>query len=374
MSDPVIDAVAICMQARLPCNIEGAPGTGKTSITKAIVGRMGETAHTVILSVRDATDQGGLPSIAIDPQTGEKYVVMVPPAWARNVKKDGKGVVIFDEFTTANGVVQNSALRVVNERYAGDTYLGDEVSFVLISNPPQYSVAVNELIPTMANRLLHFSWPFKPRDWTEASRKGFPAPEIPRVSSCWRELLQVYRIYYTEFLDSRPELALKWPEQISAQSGAWPSPRMWDQLAHALAAAESAGHGPKSKVASVLCDAAIGEGPAKEFRSWFVNRDLPDPESILSNPKGAAVPTRQDQQMVTLASVAATAVRPHAKLVERYRAAWAYWSRVCGDKPDVGFSAARILAFHAPAGIERDIPPEISKVIPLLQKSGINLG
>jgi Ni2+-binding GTPase involved in maturation of urease and hydrogenase len=63
VSDPVIDAVAICMQARLPCNIEGAPGTGKTSITKAIVGRMGETAHTVILSVRDATDQGGLPPL-----------------------------------------------------------------------------------------------------------------------------------------------------------------------------------------------------------------------------------------------------------------------------------------------------------------------
>jgi MoxR-like ATPase len=116
-----IQAMRVALVARVPVLLWGAPGTGKTSTTRALAAAMGIPCETVIASIREPSDFAGLPVV------DGVSVLFAPPRWAEQLTAAGRGVLFLDEISTAPPAVQAALLRVVLERTVGDLQLPDDV-------------------------------------------------------------------------------------------------------------------------------------------------------------------------------------------------------------------------------------------------------
>jgi MoxR-like ATPase len=365
-------ALQVCLLARVAVFLWGEPGIGKTATTTAMAEVLSEMMWTVILSIREPSDQGGLPVIRPDGS-----VWMAPPGWAKELEKEGHGIVYLDELNVAPPTTQNSALRVVQEGQAGDQKLPDETSFVAAGNPPETNVGAYNLTAAMANRFVHINWPLNYEAWCNGMISGWTVPPTIKLHPRWKMKIAEKRGFVSNFISARGgELLHAKPDDPGAQGKAWPSPRMWTTWATLWAACESAGHDVESEVARVLCAGCVGEAAATEFFTWIVNLDLRQPEEYLADPLGVPLPTRQDQIMATLSAVAAACLsrEGHARpaQIKRYRSAWRVMGRILKSTADVAIPAARILAVNMPTEIEKDLPPEIEEILPILEEAEID--
>lgn len=369
MSNDHMIATQICIQARCPVFLWGAPGVGKTAVLEEIAPALGERLWTVILSLREPSDQGGLPIIRPD------GVSMHPPLWAAELKQEGHGVVFWDEFNTAPPNTQSSALRVIHGGMAGDLRLPMATSHVAAGNPAWMVAGGYDLTAAISNRWTHLNFPLPPAEWCNGMVSGWPEQQIARLPSRWQDSAAADRGLLASFIKRRPELLLALPKGAKLQGGAWPSPRMWSRVALLLTAAGAAGFAKKSSVARLLIEGCVGEAAALEFTKWFTDLDLRDPEEYLADPMGTPLPERQDQIMATLDSVAAAALdtgRGEKALVDRYYRAWRVIGRVMKNKGDVAIPAGRVMAQNMPKGVERSLPEELDDLFPIMDKAGID--
>src|SRR3954470_24566681 len=100
-----VAALAVAVSARVPVLLWGAPGTGKTSVVRALADRAGLPCETVIASIREPADFAGLP-VVISNVDGPSAVELAAPRWALRLAEAGAGVLFFDEVFTAPPAVQ----------------------------------------------------------------------------------------------------------------------------------------------------------------------------------------------------------------------------------------------------------------------------
>src|ERR1700735_4273062 len=131
--ESVGEALSISVQAGVPVLLWGSPGTGKTSVVRALGESLGWPTEVVIGSIREPADFAGLPVVI------NGAVQMAPPLWARRLAEGGHGLLFLDELTTAPPAVQAAMLRVVLERVVGDLALPEGVRIVAAANPPEAS-------------------------------------------------------------------------------------------------------------------------------------------------------------------------------------------------------------------------------------------
>jgi hypothetical protein len=200
---------------------------------------------------------------------------------------------------------------------------------------------------------------------------------------------------------SNPDRFHEKPQDTAAAGRAWNSPRMWTTAATLMAAAMAAGQDfetemgleeetgedgavisskrvkqLKSRVVRILVEGCVGFAAAKEFFTWLVKQDLRDPEEYLADPMGTPLPNRQDQMTATLAAVVAASLSSLHKaqaLEKRYRAAWRLIGRVADDdKADVAMTSSIVLVKNMPSGVEKNLPDECNKMLPMLREAGID--
>lgn len=393
---PEIVAFQICVQIRQAVHLWGESGIGKTAVTQALADAIGEGYWPVIMSIREPSDQGGLP--VIDHET--KSVWMAPPKWAKELEAAGKGIVHLDELNVAPPTVQNSGLRIVNEGWAGDTKLPDETSFIACGNPPETNPGVYPLTPAMSNRFLHIEYPLDHIGWCNGMEAGFPPPPIVRLDPAWRRRIPQMRSLVSSFIRVNPDRLHEKPQDTIAAGYAWNSPRMWTTAANVMAAAMGAGQSfdsemgveeiegddgtktkknvlqLKSRVVRILVAGCVGQAAAREFFTWLVKQDLRDPEEYLADPKGTPLPSRQDQLHATLAAVVAASLSDQYKkktMDARYRAAWTLLRRVVDmDTADVALIPATVLAKNMPDGFAKDMPEDCHAILPMLREADID--
>ena len=362
MNETITKAIAVAVQADVPVHIVGAPGTAKTSIGYAIVHGLGWPLEVVIASIRDTTDFGGLPKLT------DEGVQFLAPRWAAaHVKDDTPYCIIFDEISTAPPAVQAGCLRVILEKWVGDTYI-PMARFMAISNPPEQAAGGWDLAPPMANRFCHLDWTIDPDVWIQGMVSGWDVEScIPHLGREWESLnLASNKVLISSFIRTKRHLLLQVPKDESKAGGPWPSPRSWSMAARLKAAAESAEC--SKDVALLLISGCVGSGPAVEMLAYLDNLDLPDTEEILARPALFSPDGMRDDQLFTIVNSVVSATIQ--KMTEaRWLTCWEIMGKVASSKGSADIAAGSVGALLKHRGKDFQMNPKFMKpFIPLIEQ------
>ncbi|WP_330241396.1 AAA family ATPase [Streptomyces sp. NBC_00525] len=364
VASPQLEALSLAVTANQPVLLWGEPGIGKSAGLEQLAAGLGLELETVIASVHEPSDFAGLPVVGDDPAT--TGVPMAPPDWAVRLAGRGRGLLFFDELSSAPPAVQAALLRVVLERRVGSLELPEGVRIVAAANPPSSAADGWHLSPPLANRFVHLHWTHDPRTVARGMAGTWPTAPVPVVDPA-RAAGAVARARgaVSGFLTARPGLVHHLPADAESRGRAWPSPRTWDMALRLLATGYATGTG-RDAVAAALTG-AVGDGAGIELLSYLENLDLPDPDRVLADPDAFALPERGDRQLAFLiavvAAVQADLTRP------RWEAGWAVLAKaVEAGVPDVAARAAVDLASMRDTAWP--VPEGIDAFLELLQLSG----
>ncbi len=355
-------ALGVCMGARVPVILWGPPGQGKTSVIKDLALGQGRALEIIMASIREPQDFAGLPVVA------DGDMRLVPPDWARRLSADGHGILFLDEVNTAPPSVQAALLRVSLDRVAGDCYLGDGTSVVAAANPPEIAADGWDLAPPLANRFCHLPWEL-PVSVVQAGFGGRWPRYLARAADPEEHARTegLERITAGGFLTARPELLTVMPDSTAAQGRAFPTPRSWEMLATLLSWSRAADLPPE--VDRILARGCVGQGAAAEYLVFRDNLDLPDPEAVLADPQGTAIPRRPDKVYVLLGGTM-HALRRDAD-EQRWVAMGTVLERVArSGLDDLAVSFGREWIALKPQGAR--VPVAVMKsMVPLLAEAGL---
>lgn len=354
-----VEALGVAVAARVPVLLWGAPGTGKTSVVRALSEELGLPCETVIASIREPSDFAGLPVVA------DGRVAFAPPRWAMQLAREEEGVLFLDEISTAPPAVQAALLRVVLERVVGDLELPDGIVVIAAANPPELAADGWDLSPPLANRFCHLDWPVESHAFAEGLTGGWAAPVLRRLPEGWESQLPVGRGLVSAFVSVRPALTVAMPEDGSTAGRGWPSPRSWEMAALLWTAATASGASEQARAALVM--GSVGQGAGMELVNWASEMDLPDPEVVLLDPDAFVMPERGDRAYAALSAVAAAVADNPTK--DRWLAGWKVLGGAAGKGTDVAALAARVLAQCRPDGVPA--PAELKLFAPVLREAGL---
>ncbi|MGW8668449.1 AAA family ATPase [Streptomyces niveus] len=353
--DIQLEALTLAVAADLPVLLWGEPGIGKTAALTQLAASLDLPLTTVIASVHEPSDFAGLPVVGDDP--AEQGVPMAPPDWAVRLVRAGRGLLFLDELSTAPPAVQAALLRLVLERRIGALQLPPDVRIVAAANPRSSAADGWELSPPLANRFVHLRWTHDHDVVVRGLGGTWPVATLPRLDPLLLpEAVDFARRAVCGLLAARGGLVHRLPSNEARQGGPWPSPRSWEMTLRLIAFATAAGS--SRDVLSLLVRGTVGDGPGLELLASLDRLDLPDPETLLADPAGAALPERGDLRQAVLDGVVrAVRERPEKS---RWDAAWALLVRAMETgAPDLVVVPATTLAslrqeeWDVPASIDR---------------------
>lgn len=288
--------LSISAQAGIPVLLWGKPGVGKTAQIQQFSEKMGWDLYTFIASLRDPSDLG----MPILDEDGELRLAVHD--WVRRIiDSDAHWLLFFDEISTAAPATQAVLLRVIHELVVGDTQLPrDRVSIVGAANPPKTGANAYELPAASANRWLHIDeWTVDNDGWMDYMQEGPKDNDWVVLDTNWPDRIPEEKIMASAFMKHRPDFLIKVPETRHERGKAWPSPRTWEQVAVALAAA-----GRNEDYWMGLTTGLVGESAGIEYLAWRRDLDLQDPEELLKDPHSLVIEDdRLDRAYAALTSV-----------------------------------------------------------------------
>lgn len=359
----------------LPICWWGDPGIGKTAMLETLAVTLGMHCEAIATGVYDPSEFNGMAIIdefEVSPdeldeaaakelgwQTGGKkikgkIVRFSPARWAREANEaSNKGqivLVFFDEITTAAPATQQALLRVLNERWSGDLYLGENVAFMLAANPASQNGG-HELIQPVANRMGHIdikltrahrlNWAkwrrcVKRRDGKPSRHQnsynpleGLTILTKAELDARWDDEFEDVAEWISDFIMLHPELLHDKPRDDDPQaSREWASCRTWDFVTSALTSARL--HNLTPKDTATFCSAFIGEQAWAKFSLWLQERldnNLPDAAKFLDEGcKGFTHdPSRPDRTLELLESCTSLVCPPNASRRRSRRNALVTW-------------------------------------------------
>jgi len=250
-----------------------APGIGKSSLVNQMAWDLDVPVYDIRLAQMDPIDLKGIPTIKND-----RTVWLTPNFFPT----EGEGLMFFDEFTCSPPAVQNASLQLILERRHHDYFVPDEVKILCAGNAAEHGAFVSKLSAPMKNRMAHIhiepSW--------EISKDYFVKKGVSQ------EVIA--------FLDWRPELL---HDMSSLESGAFPTPRSWENLSKVFASLKT--DKLTGKDALDLGVIVVGQGAAVEFSSFLDIYINVHPEDILE--KGELPTFTHDDVAIKYASTGAVA-------------------------------------------------------------------
>lgn len=359
-----LQALGICVSARIPALLWGNPGEGKTAAVESAT-QTGWHVETVIITHSEPSDFAGLPII------NDGSVRLAPPSWAtRLAEHHGPSIAFFDEFSTASPSLQAAALRPLTHYEVGSLQLPTTVSFVAAANPSDVAVAGWELAAPTASRFVHLDWAMPYEVYAEGLVTGkWPTMPVYSEPDGYQALLDEERVLVSGFLRARESQLSVIPKNAEERGRAFPTPRTWDYAAHLSAYARAVGASPD--VRRLLVAGCIGDPVTHEYLTWANNQDLPNPEDLLNHPATVDFTgMRADRVFVTLQAVlGAYSRQPSAKRWERAIDVCAHAANQAGVDPAVPVVRSLMRPDIRPNGSA--VPSSIKLFAPALALAGL---
>ena len=260
----ISQALAICLTAKRPIIVWGAPGIGKSDLIKQLGAALQRKVFDVRASLLDAVDLRGIPTVA------NGKTSWCPPDFLPS-KADGPSILLLDELNRAPGMVQNALLQLILDRKLGEYTLPDQCEIVACCNRESDGGGVQKMHLALANRFIHLDMEPDLQDWCKwAVRSNIHPMVIAHLR------LRPERLFAMEtMVNGAPKRATR----------TFPSPRSWEfcsTITH---------QNPQNGIAHALFAGAIGEADAVEYSGTLrLYRELPSVDAILMNPAKAIVP------------------------------------------------------------------------------------
>jgi len=302
--------IALSNPRGTPLMIWGAPGIGKTQIVEEMVRAKGAGRLVDVQTSKMAPDDWALPYIMTkaageifdvglkqslpDPKNPGRPVAMdIPKSWlpvyipTGDDEKDaqldaalGKGVVFLDELSRAKEEVQNTCLKLVNQRIIGDARIGSQWVIIAASNRtiddpetlPQWSAA-------LGNRFQNINYVPKYEEWKEWA--------IGKVDSRLLDFIEFHRdMFYT--LDDEETMDTPYA-----------SPRSWAAAGESIEAlekdAKQEGYRINTSMIEEVVSASVGKDVGVEVGKFFRLMDTfskEDIRKVFTSPNKAPLPKK----------------------------------------------------------------------------------
>lgn len=257
----LIRAINLCLDAKQPVCLWGAPGVGKSDIIFQVGQMRGIPVSDQRLVTLDPVDLRGLPTVQ-DGLTKFTRPEFLP--------RDGKGILFLDEMNRAPQMVQNAALQLVLCGRIGEHVLPPDWLIVAACNPT--GAGVTKMSDALYKRFSHLKIETDLDDWCKWACANQIEPAV------------------IAFLRFRPELLLT--EHAC--------PRTWAFVSKITA------QQPDKEIELELFSGTVGEGEAIEYAAFLqLYRNIPSIDSILLAPDKAPVPVRDAASLWAISSALA---------------------------------------------------------------------
>jgi len=253
----------------------GAPGVGKSSLIRSIAEELGIGFVDVRLAQMERVDFQGLPSVE-KKQTSWN----IPSFWPTDPKS--KGIILFDEITSAPQDVQVAAYQIVLDRALpnADYELPPGWLIVAAGNRAIDKAVVKAMSSALANRFLHMELAADAESWVEWGVRNGIHPSV------------------TGFIQYRPALLFKMEGENLEQG--WPSPRSWERVSTNIDLFNDDVDILRSAVYGL-----IGTGVGVEFMEFYrMSAKFDDILQVLTNPKKEfKMPEKADERYAVVSAV-----------------------------------------------------------------------
>jgi len=278
-----------------PLMIWGAPGIGKTQIVKVVLKNMeGKRRLIDVQTSKMAPDDWALPAI-YKTSEGDMAAIDLPKSWlpvykpstdpkvdaARNdaANEGDGGVIFFDELSRAAPSVQNTCLKIMDEKIIGDQKLGSKWTVIAASNrtddDPDSDISFGK---ALGNRFSQINYVPDFKSWKEWA--------IDKIDPRILDFLEFNQEYFYNMSDD-------------AEQSIFASPRSWDEasvkLGMLMKDAEQYGERITNKEITEVIGANVGMDIATEFNTFLRILDSfkkEDIRMVLENPDKAPLPKK----------------------------------------------------------------------------------
>lgn len=252
----VATAVTICIDAKQPVIIWGAPGIGKSQVAQQTAATLNRALIDIRASLLDPVDLRGIPAV----RDGRTH--WMPPIFLPN-GSSGPSLILLDELNRAPVLTQNGLFQLVLDRALGEYKLPADCELVACCNRESDGGGVQKMPQALANRFAHLTMEPDLEDWCKWAIRANIEPAV------------------IAFLRFRPDLL----HQFSRTDKAFPTPRSWEFVSRITAKK------PGNGIEHSLYAGSVGDGAAIEYSAFLrLFRELPSIDAILLNPASAAVP------------------------------------------------------------------------------------
>jgi hypothetical protein len=187
----------------------GCPGIGKSSIVRHVAEKLNIGFVDIRLAQLDRVDLCGLPSVENGTTKWN-----VPSFWPSD--PDSKGILFFDEITSAPADIQAASYSIILDRCIPNTNyrIPDGWSIVAAGNLATDRAVVKPMSSALANRFMHFELEASAEDWGIWAVQHSIHPSV------------------TGYIQYKPNNLFNMAGQNLEQG--WPSPRSWEGVSKAL--------------------------------------------------------------------------------------------------------------------------------------------